>query len=420
MPSTSVSSFGNEKTSIYITNSNFIHKDKNINGQDTEMESVNDSDFDDISDSTSDMSDSEVGSESSEVLNEEEIIKLRRENAIRNKKLQELEDKELLKNDTPEAKRLRRLLLLKTSYGDFMCSLCYYTPIYAGIINMTLCRYDPYFIKFTAAFISGFQAIAVCFAFSSMSGAHFNSAVCFALWGTKKIGKRKLFLYISVNFLASIIAMCICYLMFNQYDPLFKSAIIATMHQPKTDATLFEVFFSEFTMTFILTYISFTAAFEETENKKIENLSVKALELVHGLTLYTPTKVQKKSGFSPFVIGSTIFILSLIGGTSGGCFNPGKDLILNVNKLFLFLLLLIKIIILIKIARIFAPAIFTGKYKDLVYYWSADFLGAYCASQFVVHINRYFIYSSNETNNKRTVRQLMNKKLNNFRDTLGL
>jgi glycerol uptake facilitator-like aquaporin len=340
----SISSFGNEKTSLHIINDNIMNKDNGNNDNIVNKDNGNnieiDSDFDD---NTSEISDSETISESCDVVNENEIKKLRRENSMRNKKLQEIIDKELLKSDTPEAKRLRRLLLLKTSYGDFMCSLCYYTPIYAGIIGMTLNNFDKDLVKFSSAFISGFQAVAVCFAFSSMSGAHFNSAVCFALWGTNKIGKRKLFLYISVNFLASIIGMAMCYLMFSQHDVVaFNDAVMATTHTPLNDSTHLRVFFSEFAMTFILVYVSFTAAFEEVENKKIDNLSVKALQLFHGLTLYTPTKVQKNSGFSPFVIGLTIFSLSQVASVSGGCFNPGAYFSLNIlNLLFLILIFFI-------------------------------------------------------------------------------
>ena len=73
------------------------------------------------------------------------------------------------------------------------------------------------------------------------------------------------------------------------------------------------------------------------------------------MTLYASTP-QSQTGFAPFSIGFTIFSLSLIGGESGGAFNP---------------------------ARMFGPAIFSGKWDYLYLYWFAQLLGSTCAALLV-------------------------------------
>lgn len=92
---------------------------------------------------------------------------------------------------------------------------------------------------------------------------------------------------------------------------------------PLDDTALGRVFFTEFVTTFILTYTAFTVAFEDAENQKKESMSFKTISDSKGLTLYA-SNPQSKTGFAPFSIGFTIFSLNLVGGSSGGAFNPGK------------------------------------------------------------------------------------------------
>jgi len=80
----------------------------------------------------------------------------------------------------------------------------------------------------------------------------------------------------------------------------------------------------------------------------------------YGLTLYS-TSPQTKTGFAPFAIGFTVGFLTLIGGAvSGGAFNP---------------------------ARVFAPALFSGEWKNQWVYWLGDLSGAAGAAgvQFLFH-----------------------------------
>ena len=89
-------------------------------------------------------------------------------------------------------------------------------------------------------------------------------------------------------------------------------------------------------------------------------MCVKTISDSKGLTLYASTP-QSKTGFAPFSIGFTIFSLCLIGGTSGGAFNPG---------------------------RLLGPAIFSGKWDYIYLYWIGEVIGASCAGLLVNNLHR--------------------------------
>lgn len=266
--------------------------------------------------------------------------------------LEHLIDEKISKDTSPEAKLGRRKMMYRAAYGEFMCSLLFYTPIFGTIFN-TQSWNDPSIQSLAIALVSGFQAISVSFAFSSVSGAHFNSAVSFALWSTGKLSNRKAIAYVFVQLFASICGVYICLMMFEGNSEILAS--IATVKEV-SNADKWRVFATEFFLTFFLVYVAFTVAFEEAESQKKDNMSVKTVSDSKGLTLYTSTP-QSKTGFAPFSIGFTIFSLSLIGGASGGAFNPG---------------------------RVFGPAVVSGVFTDLWIYWLAELLGAFTAS-FLVH-----------------------------------
>lgn len=264
----------------------------------------------------------------------------------------------VLRDKSPEAKAGRRKALIRAAYGEFMCSLLFYTPIFGTIINGHLNGYPGATMATLTAFVGGFQAIGVSFAFSSVSGAHFNSAISFALWLTGKLSNRRMVIYVLVQLLASIVAMGICAGMFvGNLHPAYVACTITPIDNTRLD----KVFSTEFFLTFILTYVGFTVAFEDAERQKKESMSFKTISDSKGLTLYASTP-QSKTGFAPFSIGLTIFSLTLISGGSGGAFNPG---------------------------RMFGPAIFANKWDYLYLYWIAQLCGASAAALLVVNMHRF-------------------------------
>lgn len=271
-----------------------------------------------------------------------------------------IQDK-VLKDTSPAAKLGRRKMMIRAAYGEFMCTLLFYTPIFGCIM---FCNQNGFIesggglFPLLVAFVGGFQAIAISFAFSSVSGAHFNPAISFSLWLTGKLSNRKCLLYITVQLLASIIGMAIISALF---DGDLQSGYDAIAVTPMNGASLSRVFATEFFLTFFFTYVAFTVAFEEAERQKKDNMSFKTISDSKGLTLYASTP-QSKTGFAPFSIGLTIFSLSLIGGASGGAFNPG---------------------------RLLGPAIFSGKWDCLYLYWLGELIGASTAGLLVSNLHRF-------------------------------
>lgn len=289
------------------------------------------------------------------------LIKAQIKDDAKNLELEKIEaaiNHTILTDKSPEAKLGRRKMAIRAAYGEFMCTLLFYTPIFGAAASCAVNGFDPTSTTLAVAFVGGFQAIGVSFAFSSVSGAHFNSSISFALWLTGKLSNRKLLMYVTVQLLASIIGMAIVASMFHG-DP---SVIYNACAVYPTDVTeLGKAFATEFWLTFILTYTAFTVAFEDAERQKKESMSFKTISDSKGLTLYASTP-QSKTGFAPFSIGFAIFSLSLIGGSSGGAFNPG---------------------------RMFGPALYSGK-TDLIWlYWLGEVLGASCAGIVVSNMHRF-------------------------------
>ena len=285
------------------------------------------------------------------------------ENVMETKKevtiVDEVIQSKILRDRSPEARLGRRKVLVRAVYGEFICSLFFYTTIFCTAAHGWNINASTEYKQITSAFVSGLMAIGLSFAFSSISGAQFNSAVSFALWLTGKLSNRRCFYYISVQLLASIVAMLVLTCIFNVGDT--SDMYIAIAVYPSDDTDLAKVFATEFFFTFFLTYIAFTVAFEDAESQKKENMSVKTVSDSKGLTLYTSTP-QSKTGFAPFSIGFMIFSLSLMGGTGGAAFNPG---------------------------RLFGPAIFSGKISHLWLYWLGQITGSSTAALLVNNLHKF-------------------------------
>ena len=282
------------------------------------------------------------------------------------KKLDQEITEKLLHDTSDAARQGRRRQFIRALWGELFCTILFFTPIFSVVANASILSFSVEIKTLAIAFTGGFQAIGNAFAFSSVSGAHFNPAISFALWLTGKLSNRKLAGYIAVQLLGSILSMCIVASMFQSSDMSIIYASTAII--PADDADLAKVFATEFFLTFILTYVAFTVVFEDAEMRKKESMSIKSISDSVGLTLYASTP-QSKTGFAPFSIGFTVFSLSLIGGSSGGAFNP---------------------------ARLFGPALFSGQWDYLWLYWIGEILGAACAGTMVRTVHRYGLQNSDE------------------------
>lgn len=272
-------------------------------------------------------------------------------------------EEKLHKDVSPEAKAGRRRAMVRAAYGEFMATFIFLFTVLGVLSNAALKGFDADTTALISALNAGLQATAICYAFSSVSGAHFNPSISFALWLTNKLSNRKVVVYIFVQLLAAVIATAVVLLIFmEENDTIFDVIVIKV-----PDGHLGRVFATEFILTFVLTYVAFTVAFEDAETQKKENLSIKGIQQTRGLTIYAATP-QSKTGFAPFVIGFTIFSLALIGGSSGGCFNQ---------------------------ARLFGPALLSGRWANFYIYFLAEFAGSATAGLMVNNLHRFGLRSRN-------------------------
>jgi glycerol uptake facilitator-like aquaporin len=285
-------------------------------------------------------------------------MKTEEDHAKKIKKIEKSLVDKVMKDTSPEARRRRRVMALRAGFGEFMCTLIFFVPVFGCLANIktsTTSVDSPLLSTVVSAFAAGFQAIAVSFAFSSISGAHFNPAISWALWLLGRLSSRRVVIYILAQLLASIIAMSVVASMFHGGNTQVYRACAVI---PTNDSYTGEVFATEFFLTFIFTYVAFTVVFEDAESAKKESMSFQTLSDSKGLTLYASTP-QSKTGFAPFAIGLTIFSLCLVGGESGGAFNP---------------------------ARLLGPAIFSGEWNLLWLYWIAQLMGS-SAAALIVHLS---------------------------------
>jgi glycerol uptake facilitator-like aquaporin len=271
-------------------------------------------------------------------------------------KIETFIQEKLYKDTSEEARAGRRRAMMRAAYGEFMCAFIFYFTVLGVICHNTISGYDAATSTLISALNAGLQATAVCFAFSSVSGAHFNPSISFALWLTGKLSNRKVIVYISVQLLASVCATATVLLIFLEDNTDLYDALVIK----PPGGHLGRVFATELVLTFVLTYVAFTIAFEDAEHQKKETLSVKGIAQTRGLTIYA-SNPQSKTGFAPFVIGFTIFSLALIGGASGGCFNQG---------------------------RMFGPALLSGKWDNFHIYMFGEFCGSALAGLLVHNIHR--------------------------------
>ena len=118
----------------------------------------------------------------------------------------------------------------------------------------------------------------------------------------------------------------------------------------------------EFIATFVLTYVVFHVAFEETvaDRKHSANGGVKAIRQVDGITVFT-TNSQSKGAFTPFAFGFLLFGLLNVGGAA---MNP---------------------------LRVLAPAIvdgFSSRWANIWSYLLGELVGALSAGILVHRIER--------------------------------
>lgn len=268
-----------------------------------------------------------------------------------------------------ERKIRRRKQLIRAVYTEFMCAFIFYSTSFAFRARAGNDGVTRNYEIFTGAFARSFISMAMSFTFSGISGSQINPALTFSLWISGRTDATKFTSYVTVQFLASVLAILVSYAIIE--DSLVNIAT-NVMRLPVNSKDVSAFFFSEFCMTFALVFMSFTVAFEESEKEKIRSTPLRKLTESDGLSVYLSTP-QSRTGFAPFAIGFMIFSMNLMTGNSNSAFNP---------------------------ASLFGPAIFCGKWYYVYYYWIAEFSGAACAGLLVRHTHAWGLSTTEITVNE--------------------
>ncbi|KAF7683758.1 Aquaporin [Astathelohania contejeani] len=230
--------------------------------------------------------------------------------------------------------------LIQSYLGEMACSFVFGFVVYSANIASTLTK------QAASPVISGlaicFSSIALIYTFVDISLAHFNPAITFAAIVFGKISIIQGLFYMIFQFLGFMIAAAVILGCF----PGKSSDLLEIIRAKKIDdkVTIGEIICSEIFLTGILVYVAFAVAINA--HKKKANIPTTNSEANNAIAEeekpdYTP--------FAPLTIGVTIGFLAFLGiSTSGGAFNP---------------------------AVVFAPVLFSGKWKDSWAYWVAEFAG---------------------------------------------
>jgi len=172
----------------------------------------------------------------------------------------EPETAEQPRDRSPEARAARRVVLIRATLGEFLVTFLFFFSVCAVNLNATKGVADPN-PAIVGSIGTGFAAVALIYSFADISGAHFNPAVTFACWLTKKTSNRKFIFFVLSQLLGGIFSMLALMLCFEES---LDSLVIA----PPESESLGRVFFMECVLTFILVFVIFTVAFENLEAKK--------------------------------------------------------------------------------------------------------------------------------------------------------
>lgn len=253
-----------------------------------------------------------------------------------------------------EARMGRRRAMLRAVFAEFIGTIFFFLPIFGVLFNNYTEGYDGAFNRMSAGIVAGMTLVCMIMCFSSLSGAIFNPAITFSLWIVGKMSNRKCIFFMIAQMAGSIACM---FFLYATFPTISQDAWKSCVMSPSAGASSWNVFFTEFVCTFILTYCAFAMAFEEAEDLKSKTMSFQAVEASDGLMVYGSTP-QSKVGFAPFAIGFLVFGLSQFGGGSGTAMNP---------------------------VRMFGPAIMTGIWDSWVFYVLGQFLGASFGAITAVH-----------------------------------
>ena len=160
--------------------------------------------------------------------------------------------------------------------------------------------------------------IGLIYSLASVSGAHMNPAVTFALWTSHLTSARKLMLYVVAQLIGGLLAILTLLLCYDWDTSVLQHTAVA---RPST-ASLYSVFLMELLLTFTLVFVILRVSFDNIEAEKRQTMQYRSLlGSAVGLTIAPTTNARL--GYAPIAIGFLIVVLGVVGGgVSGASMNP--------------------------------------------------------------------------------------------------
>ena len=177
---------------------------------------------------------------------------------------------------------------------------------------------SPLLTIFINNFTVALTIIALTYSLSSVSGAHLNPAVTFALWTSHHTSLRKLAIYVLAQLMGAMLALLTLVVCYN-CDP---SILSHTMVGRRAEASLYSVFLMELLLTFTLIFVIMRVSFDNIEAEKRQTMQDRSvIGSAVGLTIAPSSNARL--GYAPITIGLLLLTLGVVGGgVSGSSMNP--------------------------------------------------------------------------------------------------
>lgn len=197
-------------------------------------------------------------------------------------------------------------IIIQSLFAEFICIMIFGFSVYSAILNTKFSKGPAELISICIAI--AFCSVAIIYTFKDHTISHFNPAITLAAMITGNIKIIEGIGYMLMQFTGFIISALMVVVCFpGDFEIIIKQIRPGDVADSISGTN---VFFSEFILTAILTFV----AYQNGINCKRDP----------DISLYGNDELEDRTIVAPLVIGLTLGFLSLLSvTTSGSVFNPG-------------------------------------------------------------------------------------------------
>jgi len=196
--------------------------------------------------------------------------------------------------------------LLQSFFAEMMCSFIFGYVVYSTSLTGNYLADTPMSI-YTGMAIA-FSGVALIYTFADHTISHFNPAITLAAMLTLHLDFINGLGFIIMQLIGFMLAALLAVATFpGDYMDIMGAIRVS---RPDNGTTNVNIFFSEFTLTAILTFVAFMVGINSYRNPEC--------------SLYGDEELPDRTLLAPLTIGYTLgFLAFMASNTSGGAFNPG-------------------------------------------------------------------------------------------------